>query len=67
MFSELTDMAKAKGDSAFRVQCRTCIEHPMAYEINGTRAIDSFPRNIVQNMGITKTRICLLQLIGQNQ
>ena len=47
MVSELTDVAKAKGDSAFRVQCRACIEHPVAYEIDGTRAIDSFPRNTV--------------------
>lgn len=47
MDSELTDVAKAKGDSAFRIQCRTCIEHPITYEANGTRAIDILPRNTV--------------------
>ncbi len=47
MFSELTDVTKAKRDSAFGVQRRTCIEHAIAYEVNGTRAIDIFPRNIM--------------------
>ena len=55
MLSELTDVAKAKGDSAFRIQCCTCIEHSIAYKINDTGAIDSFPRHTVQNMGSAET------------
>ena len=47
MSSRLTDVAEAKGDSAFGVQRRTCIEHPIAYEINRTRAVDSLLRNIM--------------------